>query len=164
MTDKFSDKETVSSLTNESYSTLEVVEEPIISTNPRPSCELCSIRPSLGETEFLSCHTRPKFHVFLCDVHAGEATYFSTSYQNSKSNCLICSRRLSEHEFEQRRGCYLYYTFRQSGRPIRETYVPYVNQWPGTNTHSRSLHRNPRPYEPAATDARKKHRTGHRKH
>lgn len=158
MTDNFSDKQTVSSLTDESYSTLEVGDtqdsHPI---TPFPLCELCSLRPSLGETEFLSCHTRPKFHAFLCEIHSGDATYFSISYQDSQSNCLICSRRLSDHESEQLRGCYLYYTFRQAKRPVREIYVPYVDQWPGQNSHSRTLHRNPRPYEPAAKDPNERH-------
>lgn len=134
--ERYSDLETVPS--TDSYSTLEVADP--YETVASVACELCLIRPSAGNHEFLACHTRPKFESQLCNACAGDATYFATTQRDSRENCKRCSRQLRHHETDQARGCFLEYKYLAIGKvPPRQTIIPYVNQWPAENTHKRHL-------------------------
>lgn len=160
MSDPYSDKETIS---NESYSTLEVISDNI--TLPIQPCELCRTRPGLGNKEYLSCGTRPRFESDLCASCGGDAVYFSVTYFASQSNCLRCARRLSEHTTEQLQGCFLDYKYISAHRsPPRQTIYSLQTQWPAQNTHQRNLTDNPSSYEPATKDPNKNKQGRHRKY
>ena len=139
----YSDKQSISDTTpaTDASSSAPEVHIPRYQNILQP-CDLCSTdlpRPPALSLECLSCHTRGRFDLTLCQVHLEEGQYFEVINRQSKINCRACSRHLRHHTPEQRLGCWAYFQLTTLRRHPRN-YLPGADvYWPAENTHKRNL-------------------------